>query len=214
MLIYEAVNQPVLRRVPTTARRVLDIGCGTGELGRVIKQTSGCEVVGVTYSEAEAELAARHLDQVLARDLNEFDPGELGEFQCVVCSHILEHLYQPERLLKLLRRNISSDGVLIVALPNVLHWRQRFAFLRGEFRYTEGGLMDATHYRFYDWTTAHALLTESGYTLIEREACGGFPLSRYMLQLGDWLDHAALRLSPGLFGIQFVLVCRPSLIES
>lgn len=209
-MIYEALNQPVLARVPETARRVLDIGCGTGALGHDIKQRLGCELVGVTHSEAEAERAATRLDRVLVQDLNDFDPAALGEFQCVICSHVLEHLYRPERLLKSLRGNLSRAGVLIVALPNILHWRQRLEFLRGSFKYTDGGLMDRTHFRFYDWTTAHALLEESGYVVLESEACGGFPLSRFMSRLGRGLDRAALRLSPGMFGAQFVMVCRPA----
>jgi 2-polyprenyl-3-methyl-5-hydroxy-6-metoxy-1,4-benzoquinol methylase len=208
-VIYGAINEPVLARVPQAAARVLDVGCGTGALGRAIKERQDCELVGVTYSEAEAGLAAAHLDRVLVCDLNDFEPDGLGEFNCVICSHVLEHLYQPEHLLKRLRCNLSSDGILIVALPNVLHWRQRLEFLRGNFRYEDGGLMDRTHYRFYDRTTARALLTESGYVVLESDACGGFPLSRYALKTGRWLDRAALQLSPGMFGTQFMFVCRP-----
>ena len=144
------------------------------------------------------------------RDLNEFDPRPLGQFDCVVSSHALEHLYRPERLLSLVRENVGAGGVLVVALPNVLHWRQRVEFFRGNFRYTEGGLMDRTHYRFYDWVTAHDLLAGCGYAVIGREACGGFPLSRYAPGLGPLLDRAALRVSPGLFGAQFILTCRPA----
>jgi SAM-dependent methyltransferase len=208
-LIYEALNLPVMERVPRGARRVLDLGCGTGALGRELKARGACEVVGVTGSDEEAALAASRLDEVLVRDLNEFDPRPLGRFDCVVCSHALEHLYRPERLLSLVRENAAGGGALVVALPNVLHWRQRLEFFRGSFRYTEGGLMDRTHFRFYDWTTARALLAESGWAVTEREACGGFPLSRLLPLVGPALDRAALRLSPGMFGFQFVLVARP-----
>jgi SAM-dependent methyltransferase len=207
-LTYGAVNGDVLARVPGGARRVLDVGCGTGELGRVVKQRLGCELVGLTHSRAEAEAATAHLDRVLVCDLNEFEPDGLGRFDCVICSHVLEHLYRPERLLRALGQNLAPGGVLVVALPNVLHWRQRLEFLRGRFRYEDGGLMDRTHYRFYDWATARALLAEGGFEVVGAEACGGFPLSRYAAALGRRLDRAALRVSPGMFGTQFVFVCR------
>jgi hypothetical protein len=42
-----------------------------------------------------------------------------------------------------LRAALVDGGTLIIALPNVLHWRQRLTFLRGTFRYTPGGIMDA-----------------------------------------------------------------------
>src|SRR5215213_5570721 len=116
-VMYGAVNADVLARVPGGAARVLDVGCGTGALGRVVKERVGCELVGLTHSEREAERASAHLDRVLVCDLNEFEPEGLGQFDCVICSHVLEHLYRPERLLKALKRNLAPGGVLLVALP-------------------------------------------------------------------------------------------------
>src|SRR5437868_1086730 len=135
-LEYGALNQPVLSAVPQIARRVLDVGCGTGSLGRAVKARQQTEVVGVTYSEAEAEKARPNLDQVVVADLNEFDPLPLGRFDCVICSHVFEHLLWPDVLLRSLRPCLGSAGRLVVALPNVLAWRQRLRFLLGRFRYT------------------------------------------------------------------------------
>ena len=186
------------------------MGCGSGTLGRKIKEKMDCRVVGLTYSEAEAALAAPHLDEVLVCDLNSFEPPESERFDCIICSHVLEHLFQPAEALKRLRRALSPDGTLIVALPNVLYWRQRLEFLRGSFKYTDGGLMDRTHYRFFDWSAAQELLTESGYRVVEAVADGGFPLSRLLSRAGGAsVNRAALKISPGLFGFQFVFVCRP-----
>lgn len=207
-MIYGAVNLPVAARVPETARRVLDLGCGTGALGAHLKRRPGLEVVGVTFSEEEAREARTRLDEVVVCDLEELDPAGLGRFDCVVCSHVLEHLTRPEELLRRLRASLTADGLLVVALPNALYWRQRFEFLRGRFEYTDGGLMDRTHYRFYDWRTARALLTDCGYAEKASEADGGFPLSRFIPFFGRALDRAALRLGPGVFGVQFILVSR------
>ncbi len=209
-MIYEALNQPVLAHVPKTTKRLLDLGCGSGALGRKIKEELHCQVVGVTCSEAEAEMAARCLDEVLICDLNSFEPLEMGQFDCIVCSHVLEHLYRPDEVLKRLRHGLSPDGTLIVALPNVLHWRQRLEFLRGNFKYTEGGPMDRTHYRFFDWASAQEFLTGSGYSVVDAGADGGFPLSRFLSRAGKGLDRAALKTFPGLFGFQFIFVCRPN----
>lgn len=206
-VIYEAINVPVLSRVPQTTKRLLDLGCGSGALGRRIKEQIGCEVIGVTNSEPEASLATEHLDRVLVRDLNGFDPREAGEFDCVIGSHVLEHLSHPEQLLKLLQKSLTSEGRLIIALPNVLYWQQRLEFLRGRFKYTDGGLMDRTHYRFFDWLTAQALLVDNGYQVEEAQACGAFPLSRYLSRWGRGLDSVALKTCPGLFGHQFIFVC-------
>src|SRR5437870_7347560 len=68
---YEAINTPVLRRIPDAATRVLDVGCGSGALGRQLKLARNCHVTGVTNSATEAERATDWLDQVLLLDLNQ-----------------------------------------------------------------------------------------------------------------------------------------------
>lgn len=204
----EIINQFVLSRIPGNTKRLLDIGCGSGWLGREIKQKNDCYVVGITISEEEAALASQRLDRVIRCDLNNFDPSELGKFDCIVCSHILEHLYQPQDFLRRLRNNLIPEGVLIVALPNILIWKLRWEFLRGRFRYTDSWLMDKGHLRFFDWQTAHAFLEENGYKIIKSGADGNFPLPviRRFLPSGisSRIDHAALKYFPGLFGFQFV----------
>jgi hypothetical protein len=99
-----------------------------------------------------------------------------------------------------MQRAVEPDGRLIVALLNSLVWRQRVRFLQGKFRYTDGGLMDRIHFRFFDWTSTRALVAGAGFREISAYADGGFPLA---------LGLAALRMAPGLFDWQFVIVAEP-----
>lgn len=208
-LVYGAVNRPVLAAIPPTARRVLDVGCGDGALGAAVKARHPAEVVGLTYSPAEAAAAAARLDRVEVCDLNAPVLDGLGAFDCVVCSHVLEHLYWPDRLLAALRPHLAPGGRLIVALPNVLAWRQRLAFLFGRFRYTDGGLMDRTHFRFFDRATARELVAGSGYRVLSARGDGVFPLARFVPGLGPRISRAGVALWPGLLSWQFVIVAAP-----
>jgi 2-polyprenyl-3-methyl-5-hydroxy-6-metoxy-1,4-benzoquinol methylase len=206
-MIYEAINQSLLLHIPKHVARLLDVGCGTGTLASLIKHRTGCEAVGITYSESEAKLAAQTLDTVIVSDLNQMSTELLGVFDCVICSHVLEHLYRPDQVLLKLKASLHKNGTLLVALPNVMYWHQRLQFCRGEFKYTDGGLMDRTHYRFFDRTTARELVMASGYSIAEEHAYGGFPLSRLLPWARRWLDRVATAVLPGVFAYQFVLVC-------
>ena len=206
-LTYGSVNPAVLSRVPSSSRRILDVGCGTGVLGRVLKDEHPERyVVGITHAHQEAERAREVLDRVVIADLEAYDFSALGQFDCVICSHVLEHLRNPATVLARLRKLLAVGGVILVALPNVLYWRQRLQFLMGRFRYTQGGLMDNTHVVFFDWATAQSLVLGAGLHLSASVSDGGFPGSRFLGPAGSILDAVSLRLAPGLMGTQFVLV--------
>jgi SAM-dependent methyltransferase len=208
--MYEAINHPVFSYLPNNAKRILDIGCGAGNLGEFVKKSKQCEYIGITYSQMEMEQASQILDKALTVDLNMLELPDLGQFDCIICSHILEHLYQPQNFLEKLHDNFTPSGKLIVALPNVLHWKQRLKFIQGDFKYTDGGLMDKTHFRFFDWQTAQDLLIQSGYQILSAEADGSFPLPAIRkilpLSVSSQIDRIATTTCPGVFGFQFVFL--------
>ena len=70
--------------------------------------------------------------------------------------------------------------------------------------------MDDTHLRFFDWSTAAALLTEAGFEITRRDADGNVPFSSLLGQtIGGAANRWGLSLFPGLFGFQFALLGRP-----
>jgi SAM-dependent methyltransferase len=209
-MICQSINQAVFERIPSGTLLLLDVGRGGCVFGAAVKSAPACTMVGVTYSEAEAVQARQRLDRVEVADLNDFEPDSLGTFNCIVCSHVLEHLHDPQQVLSRLRACLAPGGVLLVALPNVLLWKQRIEFLRGRFRHTEGGMMDRTHVRFFDWYSADQLVRDDGFEVVERAADGVFPLSRlFGSPLSRLINREAQRFS-GLFGVRFVLRCVPT----
>jgi SAM-dependent methyltransferase len=209
--VYSSVNPAVLDRIPATASSVLDIGCGDGTLGRALKDRAPCRVTGVTSSLAESSSAESALDAVVRADVETADLSGLGRFDVVVCSHVLEHLRDPMQFLTRIRANVAADGLLVVALPNPMLWRQRLAFAAGRFRYTQGGIMDDTHLKFFDWVTARQLVTGAGFQIVKATADGGWPGARFLPRpLGRLMDRLATVARPGLFGVQFVISARPA----
>ena len=212
-ICYDGINRPVLARVSPDARRLLDLGCGTGELGKHLKTQPNREVIGITHNDREAALAKAHLDQVIIADLDNYDFSSLGSFDCIICSHVLEHLVFPQRIIERLRPQLSPGGELIVAIPNVLHWKQRLQFLMGRFRYTKGGIMDETHLHFFDWLSCSQLVRDARYSIIERFADGNFPqpiIRALIPTVAKKIDALACSVMPGVFGWQFIIVAGPN----
>lgn len=109
---YGSVNRPVLDRIPQSARRILDVGCGTGDLGAELKrQSKGLEVIGITRSREKMLRAQQVLDEVFLMDLETDSLDGLGQFDCIVCSHVLEHLRDPRSVLERLRQLLVPAGL-------------------------------------------------------------------------------------------------------
>ena len=203
----------VFGRVPAGAARILDLGCGRGGNARLLK-ARGQSVDGVTLSASEAEEAARHCANVYVHDLETglppMPPGQ--RYDAVICSHVLEHIAYPDRMLADIRARLAPSGVLIVALPNLMLWKSRLRLLLGKFEYTDSGLMDHTHIRWYSFASARRLLEGQGFTVVEASVEGGLPLGplRNLLpkRLLLPLDRAACRAAPGLLGYEMLYVAR------
>jgi SAM-dependent methyltransferase len=212
LTVYAGVNECVLSFVPPTAVWILDVGCGTGAFGERLRQERARTVVGITYSQEEAALAAGRLSQVICGELNTFDFVSLGEFDCVILSHILEHLYAPDDLLERLKCVLGPESVIVVALPNVVWWKQRLQFLIGRWRYEDWGILDRTHFRFFDMQSSEELLKQTGYEVLRARPDGLVPfigpIRRLFPSLVSKLDRLLCILAPGLFAFQFVYLAR------
>ena len=147
-----------------TDKRVLDVGCAAGDLGRVLKQR-GCRVAGVELDPVASEAAERALDELLVGDVNELDlVAHFGKesFDVVVFGDVLEHLADPVSVLRKVRPLLTKTGSIVASIPNVAHGAVRLALLDGRFDYRELGLLDATHLRFFTRGSVHAVFREAG----------------------------------------------------
>jgi 2-polyprenyl-3-methyl-5-hydroxy-6-metoxy-1,4-benzoquinol methylase len=165
---FENERADVAQFVPAEGARILDVGCGAGALGRLLKERGAREVIGIEEHAGAAALARERLDRVLELDLDRVDalPLEEGSFDCVVCADVLEHLRDPERALMLLRRYVKPDGRLVASIPNVRHANALVPLLLdGRWKYEDAGILDRTHLRFFTTTEVGALLRRTGFAI-------------------------------------------------
>jgi SAM-dependent methyltransferase len=98
-------------------RRMLEIGCGFGFGLDVARRVRGWEVQGFDPSPLAAAGAAQ-LDLPIANRYFTAEQGEIAAYDAVVCSEVIEHLFRPVDILRLLRSALRPGGVLVVTTPN------------------------------------------------------------------------------------------------
>jgi SAM-dependent methyltransferase len=162
---YAGCNERLARAVPGDALRILEVGCGEGRLGHLLKsRLPGREVYGVEREPGVAAAAASNLDRVFAIDVEREDvPMEAGSLDVLLYGDVLEHLVDPQSVLRRHRRLLRPGGIVLASIPNVQHHSILTAILRSDFQYESAGLLDATHLRFFTWSTVFKLFLDAGF---------------------------------------------------
>jgi SAM-dependent methyltransferase len=162
---YDGFNERLLGAVPSHARRILEVGCARGRLGHELKrQDPSRYVAGVELDPDAAQVAGGRLDEVFVLDVQaDIPPIEPGSLDCVLLGDVLEHLTDPEDVLRRYRDLLAPDGLVLISVPNIQHFSVIKNLLRGDFMYQPSGLLDATHLRFFTYMSFAKLLLDAGF---------------------------------------------------
>ena len=184
--------------------RVLEVGCATGFMAEYLTRQLACRVTGVERDPEAARIATGRCERLIVGDIEE---PELiahcaGEYDVIAFADVLEHLGNPEAVLRALARYLAPGGRVLASIPNIAHWSIRWRLLAGRWDYQDRGILDRTHLRFFTRRSAHDLFARAGLTVTRATGVYGFPGVFYPPDAAQaWI---ASRL-PSVFMIQFIL---------
>jgi hypothetical protein len=84
-------------------------------------------------------------------------------FDYVIFGDVLEHLYDPRKVLKTIAFYLKEDGNVLASIPNAMHYSLIRDLLNGFWTYTDRGLLDRTHIRFFTFHEICKMFKETGY---------------------------------------------------
>jgi 2-polyprenyl-3-methyl-5-hydroxy-6-metoxy-1,4-benzoquinol methylase len=194
-------------------QRVLELGCGDGVFGAELVR-NGNSVVGVD-PEPKVAISAGFGNVIradLEQGLGEFARNSAQQFDRILMLDILEHLREPANILESAKALLAPRGKLIVSVPNTVNLTVRAMVMFGRFRYSDRGILDWSHLRFFTDASITDLLKKHGYRITARHY-SVIPLERVIPMRSDsrllrWANRV-LRvitgLAPGLFAYEIVL---------
>ena len=196
-------NKFIYNEIPAESK-CLDVGCWTGNLGKMLIAKKGCTVDGIDVNKSVLKSAKRNgyrstYDINLNND-NYALEGIENNYDVIICADIIEHLINPERVLNELKKKLSKNGIIIISLPNVAFLLNRLQLLFGKWNYREFGTLDKTHLKFFTVDSLIKLVTTADFRIVKVKPYNQFGLLRYIEPLN--------KLLPKLFSYQILLVAR------
>ena len=139
----EQKNLQVIAQLVPEGSRVLDLGCGSGELLDHLQRHRGCTGYGIELDDANVLASARRGVNVIQLNLEEgLQLFADQSFDVVLQLETLQHLRNAEHML---RETARVGRIGIVSFPNFAHWPNRLSVLRGRMPVTK-----ALPYEWYD----------------------------------------------------------------
>lgn len=112
--------------VQATKGSILDVGCGSGGKLKLAKSL-GWKVTGLELDLNAVEVARSEGINVIHGDYRKLAQID-SSFDCIICSHVLEHVHDPVKLLELLVKRLKNNGTLLLSLPNAhSHLRELYS---------------------------------------------------------------------------------------
>ena len=155
--------------------RVLDIGAATGMLGKACAG-KGFVMDGIEPNAEWAGLARPYYHNLKNAPVEKALAESLHSYDVIVFADVLEHLMNPEDVLRQLMQVQPEQCLFLISVPNVANLWVRVNLLLGRFEYQDRGILDRTHLHFFTWRSLKGMLTSLGLE-IHKSAVTPIPLS-------------------------------------
>lgn len=207
-----SVHEIILNSIKSNSK-ILELGCCTGYISKRLKD-KGCKVWGADKSKVFLIKAKEYCEEVYRVDLDNISQLKViskRDFDYILLMDVLEHLRNPKDLLRYIKINFKVKKNIIISIPNIANISVRIDLLFGKFEYTEVGLLDKTHIKFFTLDSAREMLISSGLKidLIDYSSNLGLVnlLGRVLKHIPIKVQYLFTRISPRLLAGQFVFIC-------
>jgi GT2 family glycosyltransferase/2-polyprenyl-3-methyl-5-hydroxy-6-metoxy-1,4-benzoquinol methylase len=150
-------------------KKVLEVGCSTGYFTKILKDF-GNEVYCIEIDREAAKLAEKHCNSIVIGDIEDLNlEYHFKEkfFDVVLFGDVLEHLKDPERVLRKIKGFLKDDGYVVASIPNIAHGDVILNLMAGKFDYRPLGLLDKTHLRFFTLRSIKEMFERCGFKIAE-----------------------------------------------
>jgi 2-polyprenyl-3-methyl-5-hydroxy-6-metoxy-1,4-benzoquinol methylase len=160
-------------RIVGRDKRVMEVGAGPGSITKLLTSVSNCRVTALEIDSEAIKKLTPFCERVYQVDLNDRAwPGVVEDgdrFEVIVAADVLEHVYEPLTVLKAMKGFLNEQGYMVISVPHVGHSAVHACLLDEDFEYSDFGLLDRTHIRFFGIKNIQKLFEDAGMKIVHAE---------------------------------------------
>jgi SAM-dependent methyltransferase len=166
--------------------KLLDIGCGTGEMIKYMKEI-GYDTYGIEPSTIACEKAK-------AKDLNIFNcdlfnfPLNNQKFDIINMTNVLEHITEPIKVIEKCKNMLNKNGILRIKVPNDFNEFQ--LEIVNKLNKDEYWIAVPDHVNYFNFESLTNVLNYEGFEVIHKMA--DFPMELFLLMGDDYITDSKL----------------------
>ena len=155
----------LLPYLPKMASRVLDCTGVLANRGTALKAHGVSEAIGLVDASAGTPDGDEGYDQLVSGPLDFTEiPFEAGSLDCIMLTHVLERLRNPDAFLKPLVDCLSPAGMVVMVVPNIQYHKTVFSLAQGRWNYGDSGVWAKENLRFFTAYDIRWMLQRLGIT--------------------------------------------------
>lgn len=173
------INPKILRILPRTCSKILDLGCGNGALCHLL-HSELFNVVGMEPDLNGIQICKERLPSVPFYQLGVNDDPSLvtaneGLFDAVVSTEVIEHLYAPHLLPRFAWSCLKPGGLLVISTPYHGYIKNLSLSLAGKWDHHHTALWTGGHIKFWSRSTLTQLVVEERFIVEQFLGVGRLP---------------------------------------
>ena len=193
---------------------ILDVGCAKGNLFHMLPKEN-INYTGIEPFKEDYLDAKNYGIRVIHANAEDGIAKVEKNFDVVVFADVLEHLTNPEKILLQTKSILTKTGHVIISVPNIAHFSTRLLLLFGRWNYTDRGILDRTHLKFFTRRSLIQLMENYGYEIVRWEYT---PIPIESLSVGipqklfglvDFINYSITKLYPKIFAFQLIVLVKP-----
>lgn len=152
---------------------VLEFGPATGYMTRYLHEQKGCCVYIIEIDKDAYEMARNYAEDGICCDAEQMEWLKYFEdkrFDYITFADVLEHLREPDKVLRACKDLLKENGKIITSIPNIAHNAVLIDLYNNKFQYRKTGILDNTHLRFFTYDSMKKLFNECGLKVVDEDA--------------------------------------------